>query len=71
LFSIVAGLARAGFIASLLSRPILVGYLHGIGLSLLVGLLGKLFGYEAATSGFVPGILALLENLLHIPRATL
>lgn len=71
LFSIVAGLARAGFIASFLSRPILVGYLNGIGLSLLVGQLGKLFGYEAATSGFVTGILALLENLLHIHWPTL
>uniref|UniRef100_UPI00106C4E37 SulP family inorganic anion transporter n=2 Tax=Pseudomonas TaxID=286 RepID=UPI00106C4E37 len=67
----VAGLARAGFIASFLSRPILVGYLNGIGLSLLVGQLGKLFGYEAATSGFVAGILALLENLLHIHWPTL
>ncbi|EOG2039879.1 SulP family inorganic anion transporter [Pseudomonas aeruginosa] len=71
LFSIVAGLARAGFIASFLSRPILVGYLNGIGLNLLVGQLGKLFGYEAATSGFVAGILALLENLLHIHWPTL
>ncbi|MBG6561575.1 SulP family inorganic anion transporter [Pseudomonas aeruginosa] len=71
LFSIVAGLARAGFIASFLSRPILVGYLNGIGLSLLVGQLGKLFGYEAATSGFVAGILALLGNLLHIHWPTL
>ncbi|HGM6782018.1 TPA: SulP family inorganic anion transporter [Pseudomonas aeruginosa] len=71
LFSIVAGLARAGFIASFLSRPILVGYLNSIGLSLLVGQLGKLFGYEAATSGFVAGILALLENLLHIHWPTL
>lgn len=71
LFSIVAGLARAGFIASFLSRPILVGYLNGIGLSLLVRQLGKLFGYEAATSGFVAGILALLENLLHIHWPTL
>ncbi|MDE5046077.1 SulP family inorganic anion transporter [Pseudomonas aeruginosa] len=71
LFSIVAGLARAGFIASFLSRPILVGYLNGIGLSLLVGQLGKLFGYDAATSGFVAGILALLENLLHIHWPTL
>ncbi|MGU1979556.1 SulP family inorganic anion transporter [Pseudomonas aeruginosa] len=71
LFSIVAGLARAGFIASFLSRPILVGYLNGIGLSLLVGQLGKLFGYEAATGGFVAGILALLENLLHIHWPTL
>lgn len=71
LFSIVAGLARAGFIASFLSRPILVGYLNGIGLSLLVGQLGKLFGYETATSGFVAGILALLENLLHIHWPTL
>ncbi|HFH2590628.1 SulP family inorganic anion transporter [Pseudomonas aeruginosa] len=71
LFSIVAGLARAGFIASFLSRPILVGYLNGIGLSLLVGQLGKLFGYEAATSGFVAGILALLEKLLHIHWPTL
>lgn len=54
LFSIVAGLARAGFIASFLSRPILVGYLNGIGLSLLVGQLGKLFGYEARPAASSP-----------------
>lgn len=63
LLSIAGGLARAGFVASFLSRPTLVGYLNGIGLSLIAGQLGKLLGYHTETSGFLVGLLALLRNL--------
>ncbi|SDP03577.1 SulP family inorganic anion transporter [Pseudomonas jinjuensis] len=73
LLSIAAGFARAGFVASFLSRPTLVGYLNGIGISLIAGQLGKLLGYHAETSGFVAGMLALLRNLAdaHLPSLTL
>jgi MFS superfamily sulfate permease-like transporter len=38
----VAGVARLGFIANFLSRPILVGYLNGATLIILIGQLPKL-----------------------------
>ena len=73
LLSIAASLARAGFIASFLSRPVLVGYLNGIGLSLLAGQLGKLLGYQSETSGFIAGLLAMIRNVgqTHLPTLTL
>ncbi|MFZ6045103.1 SulP family inorganic anion transporter [Pseudomonas sp. CR3202] len=73
LLSIIAGFIRAGFIASFLSRPILVGYLNGIGLSLLAGQLGKLLGYQSETSGFIAGLLAIFRNLAntHLPTLAL
>lgn len=71
--SIAAGFARAGFVASFLSRPTLVGYLNGIGLSLIAGQLGKILGYHSETSGFVRGLIALVRNLsdTHLPTLTL
>ncbi|CDF83216.1 sulfate transporter [Pseudomonas knackmussii B13] len=73
LLSIAGGIARAGFVASFLSRPTLVGYLNGIGLSLIAGQLGKLLGYHTETSGFLVGLLALLRNLgaTHLPTLAL
>jgi high affinity sulfate transporter 1 len=41
---VVAGLLRFGFVADLLSKPALVGYLTGLGVTLLIGQLGKLTG---------------------------
>ncbi|WP_044873692.1 SulP family inorganic anion transporter [Pseudomonas sp. LFM046] len=71
LLSIIGGLIRAGFIASFLSRPILVGYLNGIGLSLLAGQLGKVLGYQSETSGFIAGLLAMVRNLADTHLLTL
>ena len=48
---IVAGFARLGVIANFLSRPILVGYLNGIAISIIVGQLGKLIGVSVPSSG--------------------
>ena len=41
---IAAGLARAGFITDLLSKPVRVGYMNGIGLTIVVSQLPKLLG---------------------------
>ncbi|KJK17565.1 SulP family inorganic anion transporter [Pseudomonas sp. BIGb0427] len=71
LMLIGAGLARAGFIASFFSRPILIGYLNGIGLSLLAGQLGKVLGFQIEGNGFVLSLINLLQRLGEIHWLTL
>ncbi len=42
MFCVVAWLLRLGFVAELLSRPVLVGYLAGVAVIMMVGQLGKI-----------------------------
>ena len=60
-----AAFAKAGFITDLLSKPVRVGYLNGIALTIVVTQLPKLFGFSVAASdvthgayGFVRAVLA-------------
>lgn len=62
---VVAGFVRAGFVTELLSKPIRVGYMNGIGVTILVTQLPKLFGLSLTTSdvgsgavGFARGVIA-------------
>ena len=41
---LVARVLRLGWLADYLSRPVLVGYIHGVAVVLIVGQLGKLPG---------------------------
>ena len=43
-FCLVAWVARVGFVADLLSRPVLIGYLAGIAVTMVVGQLSRLTG---------------------------
>jgi high affinity sulfate transporter 1 len=43
---VVAGLARMGFLADLLSAPVRYGFLNGIALTIIVGQLPKAFGFS-------------------------
>ena len=58
-----AGVARLGFISDLLSKPVRVGYLAGLAITIFVGQLPKLFGFSTDASGFIQEILAFLYNL--------
>jgi high affinity sulfate transporter 1 len=52
LVCIASGLAGLGFLTNFLARPILTGYLNGIAISIIVGQLGRLFGFKIASGGF-------------------
>lgn len=58
-----AWLARLGWIADYFSRPVLIGYIHGIAVVLIVGQVGKLLGLSI--SGQTPPSEILL-SLIHI-----
>ncbi len=52
---IAAGLASLGFITDLLSKPVRVGYLNGIALTVIVSQLPKLFGFSVDADGSSSG----------------
>ena len=58
-----ASFLKLGAFADFLSKPILVGFLNGIALSIMLGQLGKLFGYQIAASGIVPRLLEFAGKL--------
>ena len=72
-FLIAGGIAGLGAIANFLSRPILTGYLNGIALTIIVGQLGKLLGYEVAGGGFFTKLISVLSriNETQMPTAAL
>lgn len=70
---LIAYIARLGFLADLLSKPILVGYMAGVALIMIIGQLGKVSGIAInATSliGEVQDFIAQL-NQLHPPTFAL
>jgi len=48
----LAGVAKLGFVADLISKPTIVGYMNGLALTILVGQLPKLFGFSVDGNGF-------------------
>ncbi|MFI0405554.1 SulP family inorganic anion transporter [Actinomadura sp. 3N508] len=50
---ITASVARLGFIADLISKPTMIGYMNGLALTILVGQLPKLFGFKADGDGLL------------------
>lgn len=68
---VVAGIARLGFIASFLSRPILVGYMNGLALTVIASQLPGVFGITVTATGFFGQIVQLIANLGHTHALTL
>ena len=54
LFCIAASFLRLGALADFLSKPILVGFLNGVALSILLGQIGKLFGFAIESGRIIP-----------------
>ncbi len=58
-----ASFLKLGAFADFLSKPILVGFLNGIALSIMLGQIGKIFGYQIAAGGIVPRLLEFARKL--------
>lgn len=58
--SLVAGLVRLGFLADLLSRPVLVGYMTGVAIIMIASQSGKVIGAPVTGDEFVPQIRSLV-----------
>ena len=43
---VLASVAKLGFIADLISKPTMIGYMNGLAITILVGQLPKLFGFK-------------------------
>ena len=60
---IVAGLVKFGFITDLLSKPVRIGYLNGIALTVLIGQLPKVFGFPASGNNFLQETNGLIQGI--------
>jgi len=62
---IVAAVAKLGFIADLISKPTMIGYLNGLALTILVGQLPKLFGFKIEAEGLIGEFTEFVRGLAH------
>src|ERR1700722_7407517 len=62
---IVAAVAKLGFIADLISKPTMIGYMNGLALTILVGQLPKLFGFKIDAEGLISEFTAFVRGLAH------
>jgi MFS superfamily sulfate permease-like transporter len=69
LICIVASFFRLGAFADFLSKPILVGFLNGVAISIFLGQVGKLLGFSIDSSGVIPRLFEIFAKLsqTHVP----
>ncbi|SKB97701.1 high affinity sulphate transporter 1 [Bosea thiooxidans] len=65
-FCILASALKLGVVASFLSRPILVGFISGISISILVGQIGRLTGVRIESDGLVMPLLEIIRKAPQI-----
>ncbi|MGZ4509476.1 MAG: SulP family inorganic anion transporter [Blastococcus sp.] len=61
----VAAVAKLGFIADLLSKPTMLGYMNGLALTILVGQLPKLFGFKVSGDGLIAEFTGFVQGVAH------
>jgi high affinity sulfate transporter 1 len=65
------GLGKLGFVADLLSKEVQVGYMNGLGITIIVGQLPKLFGFSTNADSFLKEVRLFVEGLDKTHTATL
>lgn len=70
LISITASFLRLGALADFLSRPILVGFLNGVALSIILGQAGKILGFDVHGTGIVLRLVEIIGNFNQVHLAT-
>ena len=69
--SLVAWLLRLGFVADLLSRPVLVGYMAGVALIMIAGQLTRISGVPVTSEGFLAQVLSFARGMGRVQLATI
>ncbi|HZC70340.1 MAG TPA: sulfate permease [Jatrophihabitans sp.] len=62
---VLAAAAQLGFIADLLSKPTMIGYMNGLALTILVGQLPKLFGFKVSADRFLGDVTGFVKGLAN------
>lgn len=70
LLCLVAWAAQLGFVADLLSRPVLVGYMAGVALIMIVDQLPRLTGVPVDGTEFFPQLVSFVRHLSQVRVAT-
>src|SRR5204862_5922141 len=61
--TVLGGVLKLGFVADLLSKPTMIGYMNGLALTILIGQLPKLFGFSTDANGLIPEARAFVHGL--------
>ncbi len=69
--SLAARLLRLGFVADLLSRPVLVGYMAGVALIMIAGQLARVTGVAVTGEGFFTQVASFARGLGGIQPGTI
>jgi high affinity sulfate transporter 1 len=69
LFCIAASFLRLGAMADFLSKPILIGYLNGVAISIVSGQMSKLLGFPVEAKRIIPQLLEIIAKVsqIHLP----
>jgi SulP family sulfate permease len=72
-FCVLAGKLRLGVIAAFLSRPILIGFITGVSISIMIGQISRVTGVPIESDGLIPPLLELLRKsaAIHWPSVLL
>jgi MFS superfamily sulfate permease-like transporter len=62
---ILGAVAKLGFIADLISKPTMIGYMNGLALTILIGQLPKLFGFKVEADGLIREITGFAKGLAN------
>jgi high affinity sulfate transporter 1 len=62
---VIAGAAKLGFVADLLSKPTVMGYMNGLAVTILVGQLPKLFGFSVDADGFIDELTGFIRGVAN------
>ena len=62
---ILAAVGKLGFIADLISKPTMIGYMNGLALTILIGQLPKLLGFKVEADGLIGEITGFVKGVAN------
>jgi MFS superfamily sulfate permease-like transporter len=61
---VIAGTADLGFVADLLSKPTILGYVNGLALTIIVGQLPRMLGFSVDADTFGGEVARVVQGVL-------